>query len=348
MKKSSRPKINKMVSVIIVSWNGLHWLKRSLPSLSKVNYKYLEIILVDNCSTDGTTYWVNEHFPEITILQMNQNLGFAEANNRGFENAKGDYILFLNNDVEVDPLFITNLIETIDNDSSIAGAQSKILLLDDKTRYDSIGAFLTPTGFLYHYCFRNKIDVKNDKIINLYTPKGACMLFKRLELQRVLLNGKLFDSDAFAYFEESDMAHRIWLSGKRIVYAPKSVIFHKMGGTSSSMDNAFIQFHSFKNRMASYLKNVSITYLIPLLFVHLVVVEIYAFIALFKGKFSVALAIQKAIFWNIKHIVTTYKKRVFIQKNIRKVSDNTYWDKVIRFPSLSYYLAQMNGTSYNE
>lgn len=341
-------KNKRLVSIIIVSWNGLHWLMKSLPSLEKITYKKIEIILVDNSSKDGTIEWVKKHYPSIKIISINSNLGFAEANNRGFESSKGEYVLFLNNDVEVTPEFVTELINVVRSDSTIAGAQSKILLLDDKNRYDSIGAFLTPTGFLYHYCFMNKEHKKYDKQIDLFTPKGACMLFKRSALQNILIHQKLFDPDAFAYFEETDMAHRIWLSGKRIVYAPSSVIYHKMGGTSTTMNNAFIQYHSFKNRIASYIKNLSLQKLISILLLHFFMIQLYAFVGFIKGKFEVSFAIERSIWWNISNIHETFKKRKEIQQHIRKVSDDAFWKNIFRIPPVSYYKSQMLAIPYED
>jgi GT2 family glycosyltransferase len=338
---------NNLVSIIIVSWNGLHWLKKSLPSLLSVTYKPLEIILVDNSSTDGTGEWVKKHFPTIKILTVDQNLGYAEANNRGFELSTGEYVLFLNNDVEVTPSFVSQLVEVF-KDSSVGGAQSKILLMDDRTRYDTIGAFLTSTGFLYHYCFVNKQQKKYDKKIDIFTPKGACMMFKRSMLDTILVNGKLFDPDAFAYFEETDMSHRIWLSGKRIIYVPSSVIYHKMGGTSTSMDNAYIQYHSFKNRIASYIKNLEVISLLQLLPVHIVCCELYALLYLLKGKFSVSVAIQRALVWNVVHLISNLRKRRYIQKRIRKISDEEYFKNVFRNPRLGFYIAQFRGIPFYE
>ena len=243
------------VSIIIVNWNGLRWLTDCFTSLYKQNYINFEIIFVDNASKDGSVSWVKKHYPDTKIIVNSENLGFAGANNVGYRKAKGEYVLFLNNDTRVTKNFLTELVNVLESDTLIAGAQSKILLMDKPDIHDSVGAFLTPTGFLYHYGFGRKDQAKYNKQINLYTAKGACMIFKADVLNRVAINGNIFDPDYFAYFEESDLCHRIWLAGYRIVYAYTSVIYHKMGATSSSMNNSFIQYHSFKNRIRSYLKN---------------------------------------------------------------------------------------------
>ncbi len=347
-KRVDNKKNRELVSIIIVSWNGLHWLKKSIPSLFRVSYRPFEIILVDNSSTDGTKEWVSEHFPDVSIISIDKNLGYAEANNRGFEVSRGAYVLFLNNDVEVESEFVNNLVSAIEKDDTIAGAQSKILLMNDRDRYDTIGAFLTSTGFLYHYCFMNRVNKIYEKSIDIFTPKGACMIFKRSALQNVLVDGKLFDPEAFAYFEETDMANRIWLSGKRIVYVPDAVIYHKMGGTSETMNKAFIQYHSFKNRIASYLKNLEIISLVTILPVHIIACEVYALLHAIKGTFSIFFSVQKALLWNMVHIKDTIRKRCYIQKNIRKVSDKWYMKRTVKKTPFRYYFYQAIGRTFYE
>lgn len=339
---------NEFVSVIIVSWNGLHWLKKNLKTFEKVTYKNYEIILVDNASTDGTVEWVKQRYPNVRILKLLKNEGFAEANNRGFEISKGKFVLFLNNDVEVTPSFISELVVVLNGNASIGGVQSKLLLLSDKNRLDSIGAFLTSTGFLYHYGFMNIDNEKLNRQINLFTPKGASMMFKKNVLLEVMIENNLFDREAFAYYEETDLAHRIWLHGKRIVYAPKSVVYHAMGGTSTKIENSFIQYHSFKNRIASFIKNISLEKLLPLLFFHLIAVQIFVFISVLKRKWNVAFAIEKALFWNVAFLPHTLAKRQVIQRAIRVQSDDFFWKEIYRTPPLRYYWAQMQGVPYEE
>ena len=151
----------KLVSIIIVNWNGLKWLKLCLPSLAKQRYQPIEIILVDNASTDESTAWTRKHYPKVKIIRNGENLGFAEANNVGYRKAKGEYILLLNNDTIVKPDSLVELVQKMESAADIAGAQSKLLLMDDHSRLDAVGAFLTPTGFLFHWGFGKKDSPKN-------------------------------------------------------------------------------------------------------------------------------------------------------------------------------------------
>lgn len=329
--------MKKLVSIIIVNWNGKEYLKNCLFSLKDQNYKNIEIVFVDNNSHDGSIDYVKNNFPKIKIILNKENLGYAEGNNIGYKYATGDYILFLNNDTKVTKNFLIELVKVLESDSQIGGAQSKILLMDEPSALDSVGAFLTKTGFLYYYGVFKKNSSLFDKQIYLYTAKGASMIFKKEVLEKIKIKGQLFDSRYFAYFEETDMCHRVWLAGYRIVFAPKSVIYHKMGATSMKLNNAFVQYHSFKNRINSYIKNMSIKQLIKVLPVHLLVCEIYAFVSLLKFNFPLALAIQRSIIWNVLNIRETLRLRKIVQYSIRTVSDKSIEKYIYKYPPLSYY-----------
>lgn len=261
--------MDKLVSIIIINWNGKKHLEKCLPSIKKQRYKNIELIIVDNASVDDSVFYVKKVFPKAKIIINPTNLGFSEANNIGYKKANGDYILFLNNDTDVTKDFLIELISNIEKDEKIGGAQSKILFMEKKDTLDSVGAFLTTSGYLYHYGAIKKDSKKYNHKISLYSAKGACMIFKRAVLKKIEVEGKIFDPKYFAYFEETDLCHRVWLAGYKIMYIPSSVIYHKVGGTSTKMVNSFIQFHSFKNRIRSHIKNLGTVNLIKILFLHL-------------------------------------------------------------------------------
>lgn len=340
--------MKKLVSVIIVNWNGKHFLKECLTSLYNQNYKNIEVIFVDNNSKDGSVEYVRESFPKTKIIINKENLGFAEGNNVGYKHATGDYILFLNNDTKVTKNFILELVKVLKGDKKIGGAQSKILLMDDPTKLDSVGAFLTNTGFLYHYGIAKKDSPKYNEQIDIYSAKGACMIFKREVLEKIKVDGEILDSRYFAYFEETDMCHRIWLSGYRIVFAPKSVIYHKMGGTSAKLNNAFVQYHSFKNRINSYTKNLGAVELLKILPIHILLCEFFSLFSLLRLRFQLFLLIQKAILWNIKEFIQTFSKRKYIQTKIRKRTDNSFFSIITSKVKINYYIYLLSGLSEYE
>lgn len=323
----------KKVSIIIVNWNGLGHLEKCLPSLFKIDYPNYDVIVVDNASKDESVPYMEKNFPKIKIVQNKTNEGFAGGNNAGLSMVTGDYVLLLNNDTVVTKNFIDELVKTIESDPSIACVQSKILSMDYPDRLDSVGAYLTNTGFLYHFGYFQKNKKSYDSTKTLYTAKGACMMVRKKIVDQI----GLFDQDFFAYFEETDFCHRIWLHGGKIEYCPKSIIYHKVGGTSNSMNNAFIQFHSFKNRINSYLKNLGTIELFKILPLHLVLCEIAALVFIPKGRPDLFIAINKAICWNFVNLSKTLNKRRKVQHKLRKVSDSEFMPIIKRNLGLRYY-----------
>lgn len=335
--------MNELVSIIIINWNEKEYLNKCIASLFKQTYKNIEIIVVDNASEDGSLQYIRKKFSKIKFIINKTNLGYATANNIGYKASKGKYILFLNNDTIVSKNFLIELIKTLTEDKNIGGIQSKILLMDHPDKLDAVGSFLTTTGFLYHYGVMKDNSAKYSKKIRIYSAKGACMIFKREVLEKVKVDGEVFDNDYFAYFEETDVCHRVWLAGYEIFFEPKSIIRHKMGATSSKLDNSFIQYHSFKNRISSYIKNLEIFNLFKMLPVHLVLCEIIALTFLFSLKPKLFLAINKAFFWNIKNLKKTLTKRNRIKKTIRFYPDKHFFPIILRRVRLSYYYHLFNG-----
>ena len=328
--------MKKLVSIIIVNWNGKNFLPKCLSSLFTQDYKNFELIFVDNASIDGSVDYVHKNYSKAKVIVNKKNLGYAEGNNIGYKKAKGDYVLFLNNDTKVTKNFLTELVSVLESDSEIGGAQSKLLLMDSPSKLDCVGAYLTLTGFLYYYgIFKRNSSLYNSQIY-LYTAKGASMIFKRNVLEKIKLKGRLLDERYFAYFEETDMCHRVWLAGYKIVFAPNSIIYHKMGGTSMKLNNTFVQYHSFKNRINCYIKNLGIWQLIKILPIHLLVCEIYA-LSLLRYKPSLALSIQKSIMWNVLNLKETLKLRKIVQRKIRKQKDKEIFKFIYKHPRVTYY-----------
>ena len=326
-----------LVSIIIVNWNGLQWLKGCLPTIEKQTYANREIIIVDNASTDGSVAWIQKQYPSVLVIENDINKGYAEGNNIGYEHAKGKYIVFLNNDTKMAKEAVSELVSYCEANKDVGCVQSKIILMDDEKRLDAYGAFLTPTGFLYHYGFNEKDAKEYEKEIEVYSAKGACMMFSTEVLKEIEVEGKVFDERFFAYFEETDVCHRVWLIGKRIVVVPSSIIYHKVGATSSAMNNAFIQYHSFKNRMNTYLKNFEWKTICWMGILHMGICLGIIVIVAAKGNWGLVRGIAQSVWWNGKQLKATLRKRKIVQESIRKVSDRMIMNKVMKCPTIAYY-----------
>jgi len=326
----------KLVSILIVNWNGLDYLKNCLLTIAKIDYSNYEIVIFDNGSTDGSVEFAREYYPHAKLIENNSNIGFVGGNNEGYKYCRGEYILFLNNDTLVEKDFLDALVAKIESSDKIGGVQPKLLKFDQET-IDGAGSYLTNYGFLYHYGYREKDGQKFKQGKKIFSVKGAAMMFKREVLEKV----GLFDPDYFAYFEETDLCWRVWLAGYEIFYVPASVVYHKAGGTTENdMDfvNSLICFHSFKNRISSLIKNLSWFNFIIIFPVHIFICIFVSFDLLYKGMSRNFFAVWRAMGWNILNIGKTLRKRKIVQKEIRKISDAKLFPIIKKNPGLSYFL----------
>jgi len=182
-----------LVSVIIVNYNGKNHLENCLKSLMNIAYKNYEVIIVDNNSTDESIEFVKNCYPSIIIIKLDRNYGFAEPNNIGAKIAKGEFLLFLNNDTEVSPNFIEKMVNVLNQDSKIAICQS--LLLKPNQEIDSSGDYVDELGRAYSS--RKKLT----EVKEILSARGASMMVKKNYFWD--LDG--FDEKFFASFEDVDI-----------------------------------------------------------------------------------------------------------------------------------------------
>ena len=309
-----------LVSIVMANWNGGSVYENCLLSLNKLNYPNWELIVVDNGSSDGTTEISLDrryNIKKSKLIKNKTNLGFAPANNQGYRISKGKYILLLNNDTLVDADFVSVLVNKMEEDTTIGVIQPKIQIMDDQRYLDNAGSFFTKIGFLEHWGFMQKDRSEFNKERDVFTTKGACMLIRR----EVIKKTGLFDDDFMSYFEESDFCWRSWLLGYRAVYYPQTSIRHKVGFTIKRLDVGNLNFHYYKNRISSMIKNLNLINLIYILPVHIAISIGIALAFMFRGQFKSSMLILKAIWWNIQNLRRTIKKRRLVQKS-RKVRDS--------------------------
>jgi len=306
-----------LVSIIIVNWNGGKVFENCLISLKKIDYLNWELIIVDNGSTDGTQRYAT--------IKNKRNVGFARANNQGYRKCKGKYVLLLNNDTRVEKRFLTKLVGRIEKEPQIGIIQPKILVMDKPTHLDSVGSFLTRTGFLEHYGFLAKDSKKYDKELLIFSAKGACMLVRREVIEKV----ELFDGDYISYLEETDFCWRVWLAGYKILYFPQSKILHKVGMTSKRLNQVIVNYHSFKNRLITLFKNLNGLNIILIGGLHLVIILGLSFYYLIHFRFKEAIMVWRAIYWNLSHLPSLVRKRRKVQK-IRTVTDKEVFRYILK------------------
>lgn len=321
-----------LVSIVIVNWNGSAVLKDCLESLKKITYSHFEIIIVDNGSTDDSLSLIESYKKNFNLILLtnSKNLGFAPANNQGAHVAKGKYVLLLNNDTKVSANFLTVLVDKMETDPTIGVLQPKIFMMDRPQYLDNAGTFLTKTGFLQHWGYGQKDSDEFAQERLIFSAKGACLLTRRSVIQKV----GLFDEKFGSYFEESDFCWRVWLSGWKVVYFPKTNVFHKVGYTSKQMSQIDVNYHSLKNRIRSLAVNLSFVHILSVLTFHIALLTGLAIYYLIHGEVKKCMMIVKAVIWNAVHCVGTVKRRMTVQK-MRKISDHELFSQVMVPTSVS-------------
>lgn len=249
------------VYIIILNWNGKEDTLSCLKSLDKVNYPSFSIILVDNASSDGTVDSVKELYPHLKIISNEENLRFAGGNNVGIEYAiaekeadekkPADYILLLNNDTEVSPNFLSELVRVAESEERIGIAGPKIYYHSDRSRIWYAGGKVEFwKGWVSHIGIREMDRGQYDGVRKTGYVTGCCMLIKRQVIEKV---GKL-DESYFIYGEDADLCLRAKGEGYALAFAPSSVIWHKVSASSGGNLSWFKNWNKLKSQLRLMLR----------------------------------------------------------------------------------------------
>jgi len=310
---TERGETGPSISIIIVNYNGGHLLTACLETIHAQSFKEFEIILADNASTDGSVTYVQDTFPAVKIVALSSNIGFAGANIAGLQYAKGDFIMLLNNDVEVDKNCIANLYYAMDADPRIGICATKMIEYG-KDIIDSAG-----DGFSTNLKGFKRGEGENEgKYDTGEFVFGACAgaaLYRRRMLEEI----GFLDEDFFLIQEDTDLNFRAQLAGWKVVYVPSAVVYHKVRSTIGHMSDMAI-FYSLRNSELVRIKNVPFSLFLRCL-PEFAIGEILDFIyfALKHGKFQTYV---KAKIDVLKSLRKTLEKRKDIMKRIKV--DNKY------------------------
>ncbi len=243
------------VGIVVLNWNGLADTTKCLESLKDLNYPNCEILVVDNGSTDGSGDEIRRKFPYINMIENKQNLGFAEGNNVGiqyFFDKDFNYFLLLNNDTVVDKELLKYMVEFAESDKKIGMVGPKIYYMDIPNKIWFAGGGINYLiGRVYHFG-KNRIDHGQfDRENDVDFLTGCALLVKKEVIERV----GFLDPQYFNFNEDADWCIRAKAAGYRLVYVPKSKIWHRLAVSMGGRFSPFHIYYRIRNNLLLVTKN---------------------------------------------------------------------------------------------
>lgn len=249
------------VTIIIPNYNGKHFMEPCLESLTHQTCSDFRILVVDNASTDGTLAYMEENYPEIEVIALDQNYGFSKAVNIGIQNSTTPYVLLLNNDTTVDSHFVEEMVKAIKSSKRIFSVSSKMIQMYHPELIDSAGDLYTLVG--WGICRGTGRPVSNyTRQDDIFTACAGAAIYRRSVFKKI----GYFDENHFAYLEDIDVGYRAKIYGYRNIYCPTALVYHVGSGTSGSKYNSFKVKLSARNNIYLNYKNMPVFQLLINLF----------------------------------------------------------------------------------
>ena len=287
----------KVVSIVILNWNGKDQLERFLPALLEHTiHPGAEIVVADNGSEDDSLAFLKQEYPHIRTISLNKNHGFSGGYNRAVEQIQSRYLLLLNSDIEVSPGWLEPMLDRMEGDDQLGACTPKIRDFKRRTHFEydgAAGGYLDRYG--YPFCRGRIFDqVEEDRgqyddSTDIFWGSGACLMI-RTDLYRQA--GGL-DELFFAHMEEIDLCWRIQRMGHRIAYVPGSTVFH-VGGASLERGHPFKTYLNFRNNLLLLYKNLPRKGRRRILFIRMILDGISAIRFLLQGSFKDFRAVLRA------------------------------------------------------
>ncbi len=303
------------VDVLVLNYNGRSWLEACFRTLRATRYPNFRMVLVDNASTDDSVAFVRTHFPEVEIFQTGANAGFSRAYNMAVAASTADYVVLLNNDVEVDPGWLAPLIDYLEHHPRTAAVQPKLRSLQDRRFFEYAGA---SGGMMDVYGFpflRGRVfdTIEEDRgqyddVAPVFWTTGAALVARRSAYLEV---GGM-DEDFVHHMEEIDMCWRWHLAGYSLAVVPQGVVYHHAGATISP-DSYRKVYWNHRNSVFMLLKNYSAASLWRYLPVRIMLDAAVMGWALARGEGFRFRAVAAAWGWILRHLPMIRRKRRAVQ-----------------------------------
>lgn len=255
------PTPSPLVTIGIVNWNCGRFLPRCLASVAAQSLQEIEIILVDNGSTDGSVEWVARHYASVQILRNPANLGFARAQNQAIARAHGEFYMPLNPDVELDGRFVEEMVAALQGKPDYGYASGLVYFLTGNPRMRHVvyssGHLLVRNGHAYN---RFEIVHRSPDAFEegeVGGASGVCPLYRKQMLDDLAVEGAVFDPGFFLYMEDVDLDWRAHLAGWKCWFTPRALAWHVMEGTGAA-PRTRIRAQIAANRWLMIVKNLDI------------------------------------------------------------------------------------------
>ena len=306
------------VAVVILNWNGKHFLEKFLPSVLASQYDTLSVIVADNASTDDSLSFLRKNYPQVRILLSDTNEGFSKGYNSALRRVEADYYVLLNSDVEVSEGWIEPVISLMESDKKIAACQPKILSFDKKDQFEYAGAaggwidslgYPFTRGRIFETC--EKDTGQYNTIREIFWATGASLFIRASVFHE--MNG--FDEYFFAHQEEIDLCWRMQRAGYKIYAEPSSKVYHVGGGTLP-MGNRKKVFLNFRNNLVMMVKNLPATEVLWKIPVRIFLDMIAAYRALIDANFSTFISIASAHLHFLEWIFTGSRGKKLNKRNL--------------------------------
>lgn len=307
------------VAVVILNWNGKVLLEQFLPSLGRSSYPNLELVVVDNGSTDYSVSFLQQQYPQIKTIILSENLGYAGGYNAALQQVEADYYILLNSDVEVSPGWVEPLIELMETHTNVAASQPKLLSFHHKNKFEYAGAsggwidslgYPFARGRVLEHCETD--HGQYDKAAPIFWASGAAFCVRAKAFHE--MNG--FDASFFAHQEEIDLCWRLQRKGYQIYSCPQSVVWH-VGGSTLPKGNSQKTFLNYRNNLWMLAKNLPVGTLCWVLPIRFALDALAAYKSLFSGDPGYWWAVAKSHFALIGKLIKGFEDThsVYPKKN---------------------------------
>lgn len=234
-------------TIVIPNYNGIHYLENCLRSLEK---EQADIIVVDNASADGSYELVCEKFPAVKTLRFAENTGFCKAVNAGIAASDTEYVIFLNNDTQVESGFVRALEDAMDKDDNIFSASAKMISMQDKEKIDDAGDLYCALGWAFAIG-KGRAEKDYRESYPVFAACGGASIYRKCILDKI----GFLDENHFAYLEDIDLGYRAQIYGYCNIFVPSARVYHAGSASSGSRYNAFKAQLSARNSIYLIYKN---------------------------------------------------------------------------------------------